>query len=343
MNFTSDNVHGAAPEILAALSRANDGSLPSYGGDPLTAKLTTRLCEIFERDCIAFPVATGTAANALALATIVPSHGAIFCHSESHIMVDECGAPEFFTHGAKLIPLEGGHGRFDTRSFRTKLATLRKGDPHSVQPACVSITQASERGTVYRPDEISAIAELARAEGLRVHMDGARFANALVHLGCTPAETTWKCGVDLMSFGATKNGLLFGEVVIFFDRSLARDFEYRRKKSGHLLSKMRFVSAQLMAYLEDGRWLAMARHANEKAAHLAKGLQDFENVRLTDPVEANAVFASMPDVTVSKLRSHGAQFYDWAKEEDGRTLIRLVTSFATSDADVSRFLDVLKK
>jgi threonine aldolase len=334
VNFTSDNCHGAAPEILAALARTNEGTDVSYGDDAVSARLTRRLCEVFEREVAVFPVITGSAANALALASLVPAHGAIIAHAASHIATDECGAVEWFTHGAKLVTLEGPDGKLTPGAIETALARFEKGMVHHSQPAAISITEAGELGTVYRPDEIAAIARVARAHGLKLHMDGARFANALAHIGCRPAELTWRAGVDVLSFGATKNGALGAEAVVFFDPSAAGDFIWRRKKAGHLISKQRFVSAQLEAYLADGLWLRNAARANALAARLAQGL----GVETAYPVEANEVFARLPDATVARLRTGGALFYDWEKPKDGRTLVRLVTSFATRDEDVERFI-----
>lgn len=340
MNFASDNAYGAWPEILAAVNDAAAGAASSYGGDEITAKVSARLCELFEREVAVFPVISGTAANALALATLTPPHGAIFCHGESHIAVDECGAPEFFTHGAKLIALEGKDGKIAPDTIERALGHFLKGFVHHVQPAAVSITQSTELGTVYAPTEVAAISALARRHGMKLHMDGARFANALAHLGCTPAEATWRAGVDVLSFGASKNGALAAEAVIFFDPAEARDFEYRRKKSGHLISKMRFVSAQLDAYLTDTRWLDHAGRANALALKLADGLRAVAGAKIAHPVEANAVFVSLPDSVTALLRAKGAVFYDWGPPSGGRTLVRLVTSFATPDEDVEKFLKI---
>jgi threonine aldolase len=340
MNFSSDNSYGAWPEIIAAIADAASGPARSYGDDVVTSKLRTRFCEVFEREVAVFPVISGTAANALALAALVPPHGAIFCHGESHIAVDECGAPEFFTHGAKLATLEGRGAKIAPETVERALAHFHKGFVHHAQPAAISITQSSERGTVYTPDETAALAVVARAHGMSLHMDGARFANALVHLGCTPAEATWRAGVDAMSFGATKNGALGAEAVIFFDPAKAGDFEYRRKKAGHLISKMRFVSAQLHAYLEDGRWLAHATRANACAARLAEGLGRLGGVEIAHPVQANAVFATLPDAMAEGLRAKGAAFYDWAQPLGGRRLVRLVTSSLMPEEEVEKFLRI---
>jgi threonine aldolase len=341
MNFVSDNAYGAAPEMLAALAAANDGAVTSYGEDPVTARVSARLCEIFEREVWAFPVISGTAANALALAALCPAYGAIFCHAESHIAVDECGAPEFFTGGAKLATLDGAAAKLTPASLQAALPRFR-APPHSPKPAVVSIAQATELGTVYTAPEISAIAAVARREGMKLHMDGARFANALAHLGASPADITWRAGVDVLSFGATKNGALCAEAVVFFNKDDARDFEYRRKKSGHLVSKMRFISAQLEAYLQDGRWLAWAARANALAAKLAAGIARIPGAELATPAQANAVFAWLPDETVARLHAKGAKFYDWKPSINGRTMARLVVSFMTPEDDVARFLEAAR-
>jgi threonine aldolase len=339
MNFLSDNAYGVWPEIAAAVIAAGNGPAPSYGADSITGRVGERLTELFARPITAFPVISGTAANALALATLCPPHGAVFCHAEAHIAVDECGAPEFFTHGAKLVGIEGKDGKLTPAALATALSRFLKGFVHHPQPAVLSLTQSTELGTVYAPEEIAALAAIAHDHGMRVHLDGARFANALAFLGVSPAAVSWQAGVDAMSFGATKNGAIAAEAVIFFDPVLAGDFEYRRKKSGHLVSKMRFVSAQLDAYLEDGRWLARAAGANRLARRLAEGLTG-AGVELAHPVEANAVFAAVPENLARRLRDGGAQFYDWGPPKDGRVVIRLVTSFATPPEDVERFVEL---
>jgi threonine aldolase len=343
MNFLSDNVWGAAPEMLEALAAVNDGSAPSYGEDSLSRKLAEEMSRVFERPVAAFPVLSGTAANALALATITPPHGAIFCHAEAHIVTDECGAPEFFTHGARIAALPGHDGKLDPELVAGGIARFAKGGVHSSQPAAISITQATECGTCYRPQEIAAIADLARRQGMKLHMDGARFANALAWLGCTPAEATWKAGVNVLSFGLTKNGALAAEAVVFFNPEDALDFEYRRKRSGHLVSKMRFVCAQLICGLEKNRWLIWANQSNAGARTLAAGLSDITGVAIAYPIEANAVFAWLPDAVIRKLRDCGASFYEWSASTDGRTLVRLVTSFATPQEDIEILLKLVRE
>lgn len=332
MNFTSDNVTGAAPEILNAVIEASAGSVPSYGADPLTARVEGRLSALFETTVAAFPVATGSAANALALSAMTPPFGAVYCHEEAHINTDECGAPELFTAGAKLIGLPGAGGKLHADGLAAVLGRAGRG-VHHVQPAVLSLTQATEAGTVYTIDEIRALTTVARAHGLSVHMDGARFANAVVTLDCDPAEVTWRAGVDVLSFGATKNGALAAEVVVFFNQALAENFAFRRKRGGHLLSKMRFLSAQLDAYLADDLWRRLARHANAMATRLADGLMRVPGARLRDPVQANEIFVHLPEPVIEGLTADGFQFYRW----DG-SVCRLVTAFDTDPAAIDALI-----
>ncbi len=334
MDFSSDNASGASPQILAALTAANQGPASAYGADVVTARLTQRLAAIFEHEVAVFPVATGTAANALALAALTPPWGIIYCHEEAHIAIDECGAPEFFAGGAKLIGLAGPDAKITPEAVASRLT--ERGFVHHAQPAVISVTQATEAGTLYTAAELGAMGAFARREGLSLHMDGARFANAIVALDCAPADITWRAGVDVLSFGATKNGALAAEAVIFFDPAKARDFAYRRKRGGHLLSKMRFVSAQLEAYLEDGLWLANARHANRMAARLGAGLARLDGARLRHPVAANAVFVELPDRVIRALSADGFRFYRWGGPQ--ALAIRLVASFATTAQEVDAFL-----
>lgn len=344
MNFRSDNEVGAHPAIIEAVSRAfSGGTAPSYGADIWTHRVEQRLRDLFERpDLVAFPVATGTAANVLSLACCTPPWGAIFCHPAAHIAVDEANAPEFFTSGAKLCAVGGPAGKIDPRKLAEALAEPVYGVVHHPQPAAVSITQATESGTVYGPEEIAAIATPARRHGLKLHMDGARFANALAFVGCTPAELSWKAGVDVLSLGATKNGAIAAEAVVFFDTALAREFEFRRKRGGHLLSKMRFLSAQLDAYLTDGLWLANARHANAMARHLVAGLTALKGTQLLYPVDANEIFVVLPARMHDALEAAGAQYHPWPSDRPGERAFRLVTAFDTSSADVDRFLSIAK-
>lgn len=345
MNFCSDNVTGIAPEILAAIAQANQGAAMPYGNDEITQRLEAQFEELFETPVAVFPVATGSAANALALSAISPVYGAIYCHSDAHIHVDECGAPELFTGGAKLVTRSTPNAKLSVDDLAAVLAKAGAGVVHHVQPAAISITQATEAGTVYSRKEVAAIAQIAQSHNLKLHMDGARFANAIVSLGCSPADITWRSGVDVLSFGATKNGAMAAEAVVFFDRNLAKDFEYRRKRGGHLFSKMRFLSAQLSAYLQDDLWLRYATHANKMAARLAEGLADLPDVRLCFPVEANEVFVQFPAAIAQALQSEGFQFYaDFYPDQTGDiTTARLVTAFDTDPASVEKLIATLER
>ncbi len=342
MNFCSDNVAGVAPEIMAALVAANQEAAMPYGNDQYSQRLDAKFSELFETDVVVFPVATGTAANALALSVLVPPFGAIYCHAQSHINLDECGAPEFYTGGAKLVTLPGADGKIGATDLAAVLARAGAGVVHHVQPAAVSISQVSEAGTVYTPAEISQIAEVTHRHGLHLHLDGARFANAIVSLGCTPAEIAWRSGVDVLSFGATKNGAMAAEAVVFFNKQLAQTFSYRRKRSGHLFSKMRFLSVQLEAYIADGLWLKNAECANQMARKLAEGLKKLPFVRFCYPVEANEIFIELPKQASQGLLDEGFGFYPW-EEGENLTTVRLVTAFNTREEDVTRFLEAAQR
>ena len=343
MNFASDNTAPVAPAILDALAEASRGYARGYGNDDWTRAAERKFCEIFERDVATFLVPTGTAANALALAQVSPPWGAIFCHAESHIHTDECGAPEFFGNGLKLVSLAGAAGKITADGLQAALAGYGGHSPHQVIPAALSITQATEAGTIYRTNEIAALAQIARQRSLAVHMDGARFANALVRLNATPAEMTWRSGVDVLSLGATKGGALAAEAVIFFDPAAAAAFGERRKRGGHLLSKHRFIAAQFQAYFADDRWLDLARHANATADKLAAALTAI-GLRPVWPVEANLVFVVVPRALDAKLRAGGASYYvrNSGNLDAGpdKVLIRLVTSFATAEEDIERFVNL---
>jgi len=325
-DFRSDNVAGVAPEVLTALTAAAQGSASSYGEDAITKRVEAKLAELFAHDVTLFTVATGSAANALALAQLVPGWGSVLCHREAHIATDECGAPEFYSSGAKLALLDGAHGKISADTVAAHLARDSRG-VHHVQPMAVSISQSTEAGTCYTPDEIAAIGEAGRKHGLKFHMDGARFANALAGLGCSPAEASWKSGVDVLSFGVTKNGAMAAEAVVFFDSALAQDFAYRRKRGGHLFSKGRFASAQFEALLTDGLWLRLAGHANAMASRIGLALGGIGGVSLLHPVEANELFVLMPERVIDALEAAGFLFYRWPTEEG--PCFRLVTAFDT--------------
>ena len=338
-NFTSDNVTPVCAPIMAALNAANTDWVASYGADEFTQRLQAAASQVFETEVAIYPVATGTAANALALSQIAPPYGAVYCYAAAHIVTDECAAPEFFTGGARLFGLPAADGKISPRPLEAAIALADELGVHHMKPAAVSLTQATEWGTVYGLRELSALTAVAKQHGLKVHMDGARFANALVHLGCSPAEATWKSGVDVLSLGATKNGALCAEAVVFFNPALAEEFERRRKRAGHLWSKLRFLSAQLLAYFQDGLWLNNARQANAMASYLAQGLQQVGGARLLQAVQANEIFAALPETLVASLEKAGFQFYRWplCPVADGAA-IRLVTSYATAGADVDAFV-----
>lgn len=338
MNFLSDNAYGVLPEILAAVTAAASGTAASYGSDDLSRAVEARLAKVFDKEVASFAVISGTAANALAIATLCPPHGAVFCHAEAHIAVDECGAPEFFTQGAKVVGIDGARGKVTPEGLTRALSHFLKGFVHHPQPAILSLSQPTECGTVYQLEEVAALSAIARAHGMKVHMDGARFGNALASLGVSPADATWRAGVDVLSFGATKNGALGAEAVVFFDPAEARDFVYRRKKSGHLISKMRFISAQILAYLADDLWLRAAQYANATAARLGAEMASLSDIEPVYPVEANEVFLRLPSGLAQKLRDGGAQFYDWGPPEGAHSVIRLVTSFATPAEAVDRLV-----
>lgn len=343
VNFASDNTAPVAPAVLDAIAQANHGYARGYGNDDWTQNVERRLAEIFEHDVAVFLVATGTASNALALAQFCPPWGVVFCHVESHIATDECGAPEFFGSGLKLAVLPGDAGKIATDTLATALAGYGDLAPHQMIPAALSLTQASEAGTIYRPDEIAALAEIAHRRSLAVHLDGARFANALVRLKATPAQLTWQSGVDVLSLGATKGGALAAEAVVVFDPARAAFMAERRKRGGHLLSKHRFLAAQFGAYLADNLWLRLARHANVMADRLAQRLQAI-GLPPVWPVEANLVFVLLPRALDARLKAAGASYYLRPSETlsigADQVLARLVTSFATQDDEVESFLRV---
>jgi threonine aldolase len=325
--FYSDNGAPACAEVLAAISAANQGPARAYGADEWTLRLDGALSEFFGAPVRAFALATGTAANSLGLATLCPPYGAIFAHEDAHIVTDEAGAPEFFSAGARMVTLPGAHGRLEAATLAAALAA-NPVSVHTVQPAALSVTQLTELGTAYTPDQLQGLCALAHRHGLRVHMDGARLANAIVHLDCHPADISWKAGVDVLSFGATKNGALAAEALVFFDPTLVRDFELRRKRAGHLISKSRFVSAQLLAYLQDGLWRRNAQHANRLAARIARTAHD----RLLHPVEGNEVFLQLDPVECARLRAAGFGFHDWGAPAAGQ--VRLVVSWNQPEAEV---------
>jgi len=327
MNFRSDNILGCPPAILEAMARVNDTPTHPYGHDPITARLNPRFSEVFEHEAFVFPVSSGTAANGLSLAAVTPPWGVVFCHRLAHIVRDEWCSPEFFSGGARLLTVDGPGAKIAPEQLdgQVRLTT------HAGKPSTLSVTEATEAGTVYTPDELGALVEVARSHGLAVQMDGARFANALVALGCSAADLSWRLGVDALSFGATKNGTLTAEGVVVFRRDLAEELAHRRKRAGQVSSKMRFFSAQLEAYLADDLWLANARAANASAHRLGEGLRAV-GLELVVPVEANLVFPRVPRPLRDRLRTQGFEFLDWPALGDD--VVRLVCGFATPDANV---------
>ncbi len=345
MIFSSDNWAGAHPAIAESLMAHASGYASAYGTSELDRKVEKKFAEIFEREVAVFFVGTGTAANSLALATANRAGGVAFCHREAHVIADECGAPEFFSHGARLKPVDGPRGKMEASRLEAEIRRFPLDNVHGGQPSAVSLTQATESGTVYSLAEIEAISAVAKAHKLPLHMDGARFANALVSLGTTPAEMTWKRGVDLVSFGGTKNGCWCAEALVLFDLSKAHEMHFLRKRSAQLFSKSRFVSAQFDAYFAGDLWLNLARHANAMATRLAEGIAASKTSRLAWQADANEVFAIISKDVATKLRQDGAVFYDWPVPHDlegklakNEGLYRLVTSFATKAEDVDRFV-----
>jgi len=312
-DFRSDNVGGAAPEILEALVAANEGTASPYGDDDYTRRMNERFSATFERPVSVFPVATGTGANSIALAALSNAFGAIYCHETAHINVYECGAPEFFT-GAKLVGLPGSDYRLDAITLDEALMLAGRGNPTRVQPFALNITQPSDFGTLYSLDEVAALSSVAHRHGLRVHMDGARFANAIAALGCSPADLTWRRGVDVLSLGTTKNGAINAEAVVVFDKALADEIPFRMKRGGQVLSKARFVSAQLDRYFADDRWLDRARRANALTSELAARLQEIPGVTVVAPVQVNMIFLRMPDAAVAALDRGPFRFYKLGRD-----------------------------
>ncbi len=334
--FASDNYSGICPEALQALADANSGHEVSYGDDSWTKKACDLFRELFETDCEVFFVFIGTAANSLALASLCKPFHSVICHETGHVETDECGAVEFFSNGSKLLLAKGAEGKIDPASV-VEIAT-RRTDIHFPKPEALSFTQATELGTVYAPGEIAALGETARKLKLKLHMDGARFANAVASLNVSPKDITWKAGVDVMCFGGTKNGLPVGEAVIFFDKALAEEFAYRCKQGGQLASKMRFLAAPWIGILKSGAWLSNARHANAAAAKLEAGLKNLPGVGLMFPRQANSVFATLPEKSIERLRAKGWKFYTFI----GVGGVRLMCSWDTEDRVIEAFLSDLR-
>jgi threonine aldolase len=336
--FASDNVTSACPEVMNAVIEANSGISESYGDDEWSSRLKEKLSEVFETDVEVFLTVSGTASNALALSALAPVYGKIYCHELSHINTDECGAPELFTGGAKLHPIGSSNGRIKANELDE--IVRGSGNVHVTQPSVVSITQSCETGTVYQLDEIREISTIAHKYKMSVHMDGARFANALVSLGVSPAEMTWRSGVDVLTLGGTKNGCLAAEAIVFFKPEMVGNFPFLHKRSGQLLSKMRFISSQLNAYISDDVWSRNAGHANAMAKILSEGLNAFSNINLAYPTESNEVFVHLPREVIDYLNNSG---YDINEEELDGKAVRFVTAWNTDPVDVSNLLDKLSQ
>ncbi len=334
MNFRSDNEAPVHPKIMSALMEANVGSASAYGADPWSLQLNDHFSQIFDTEVVVYPMVSGTAANALCMAQLSPSYGAIFCHQDAHLNVDECGAAEFYSHGAKMMTVEGTAGRMDVSALSRTLSLLGfKGD-HDPLPAVLSLTQATEWGTVYSLEQIRALTAVARNHDMLTHMDGARFANALVSIGCTPAEMTHHAGIDVLSFGLTKNGAMAAEAVMFFNPKLADQFGRLRMKGGHLLSKMRYVSAQLLAATEEELWLTLASQTNTAARRLGESLSRLgDHCRLAAPIQANELFAHLSEELNQHLVAAGCQYHRWPGTED---LYRWVVSWDVSENSLLR-------
>lgn len=331
--FASDNAAPAHPAILKAMAQANEGIAASYGADDWTRRAEALLRETFAADCAVLLVATGTAANVLSLAALTPPWGAVITHRHAHIVEDEAGAPEFYTGGARLVCIDGAHGKIAPDALEAEAARYSRAWVHGAQPFVVSISQTTESGAVYQPEEIVAISRVCRSRGLSLHMDGARFANAAAATGVAPSALSWQAGVDVLSFGATKNGALGVEAVVCFSETAAAQLPHLRKRAGHLLSKHRYLAAQMCAYLEDGLWLRLALSANAAAAALAAALRE-SGADILHPTQANAVFARLDKAAAATLRAAGAAFHPWGV--DGADAYRFVTSWMTTDGDIAR-------
>jgi len=330
--FASDNYSGICPEALDALLRRQQGDAPAYGNDPWTQKAADRFRDQFETDCEVFFVFNGTAANALSLAALCQSYHSVICQETAHIETDECGAPEFASNGSKLLPARGENGRLDP--VEVERLITRRSDIHFPKPKVISVTQATELGTVYDLDHLHALRELASHYSLKIHMDGARFANAVATLGKTPAQLSWQAGVDVLCLGGTKNGMAVGEAILFFDRELATDFAWRCKQAGQLASKMRFIAAPWLGVLDSGAWLHNARHANEMAAYLEQRLREVAGLEPLFPRQANSVFLALDPRVIERLHAQGWQFYTFI----GVGSARLMCSWNTTREAVDRFM-----
>ena len=338
LEFRSDNCGRAAPELIQALVSANEGSVLGYGGDELTKQLHARLSELFEHPVKVFPVPTGTGANALALAAVGSPFGAVYCSPEAHINTSECNATSFFGSGLKVTPVHGVDGKIDPLALDAAISNAGKGQAHKNQPEAINLVQATDMGAVYSVSEVTAISRVARAHGLTVHMDGARFANAVATLGCTPAELTWKAGVDILSFGVTKNGGLLTDAIVVFNPDIAKKMGFHLRRAGMIWSKMRFASAQILAYVQDDLWLRLARQSNTAALAIANGIKNLEGVKLIAPVQANELFVEMNPKAVDALIADNVLFY-----RRGPNLFRLVCRWDTTQDEIAQLIALVDR
>jgi len=339
-NFRSDNETPVAPAIMQAMVEANQGTAWAYAEDDWSNKLNQVFSDLFRTEAIVLPISTGTVANSIALATVTPPWGSVFCHTGAHIYGDECGAPEFFGNGMRLVPVAGNNGKLAPGALENAVRSNEGHGVHSYIPSAMSLTQATEAGTIYSIDEVGALCDAAHAMGMKTHMDGARFGNAIASLGCHPAEVTVEAGIDMLSFGASKNGCMAAEALVFFNQpQLLETAERLRKRSGHLLSKMRYVSAQLLAYIENDRWLEMASHANRQAARFAQAVGNHAGARLEYPVQANEVFLNWTKEGFDQLESQGIEFQLWPGRDD---LARFVFGHSTSDVETDLLIACLR-
>ena len=334
--FASDNYAGICPDALQAIQSANEGFARAYGDDELTEKAADNIRELFETECEVFFVFNGTAANSLALASLCQSYHSILVHETAHVETDECGAPEFFSNGTKVLLLPGNNGKIDPQGIDTMIK--KRSDIHYPKPKVVSITQATELGTVYEVSEVQEIGAAAKNLGLRLHMDGARFANAVASLNCKPRQITWEAGVDVLCFGGTKNGMAVSEAVVFFNKELAHEFDYRCKQAGQLASKMRFMAAPWAGMLNTGGWLENARHANEMAKLLEEQLSTIPQAKILFPRQANSVFLQLPPPVIAALRAKGWTFYSFI----GQGGCRFMCSWAVQREDVAALCSDLR-
>jgi len=347
MNFTSDNTHIIAEPILNAILKSNKSSVMSYGGDEITKKAKEKICDLFGVDAEIFFVTSGTAANALSISSVTPAYGSVFCHNESHIHLEECGAPEFFSGGCKLIPIEGFAGKISLEGFQNAIND-HPSDKYDFNPSCLSITQSTECGTIYNEKEVNELSSLAHKHNIKVHMDGARFANAISTLKIKPSKITWEAGIDIMSFGTTKNGTMSAEAIIVFNKKISKDMNLRIKRSGHLLSKMRFLSVQMDSYVTDNLWINLADKSNSMANYMYQKLLSVKYIDMPWKVEANEIFVILPKEIEKKLSKQDVLYHKWSKVgikdlvfNKDKEFIRLVTSYNTKKDEIDRFVAIL--